>query len=767
MRRTLSDPLSGVDRPKLRRWLIVFFLALAVPTTALIVQGYRQLKWEAIHQHRVLAEELAKNLDARMGVLIDQEEQRSFNDYAFLAVSGDPTANIVQRSQLASYPVSSALPGLIGYFQVDTSGKFSTPLLPYPFADAVDPARFGIAPNEYVERTQLAGRLHDILSANKLVRKPLAAESKEMRSATENVSRAPQIETSASSRALEGATIQLQTSSDEAMPRASTSRGDSAAAAASDTIIAEAEVAAEFDAQEDAAQPTDVPGLNVSDNVATPGEENTQDLDIPRGQDAFDKLISVPGRQKGTAQSKTNTSNLGRLKDLGLDYRYQERPEAVESKTPADAPREKARARSARTEQGVVVMQSVAGPDDEAAQTVASPGDEPIRTFESEIDPFEFSLLDSGHFVLFRKVWRDEQRFVQGALFEQRPFLQGTVEGAFRDNVLAGVSDMIVVYRDSVIAAFRGSRSDRRLVSRVSSAEELGGAVLYESRLSAPLSDLGLTFSVNRLPLGAGAGLLTWLAGILAIVLCGGMLLLYRLGARQIDLARQQQDFVSAVSHELRTPLTSIRMYAEMLREGWATEDKKRSYYDYICDESERLSRLIANVLQLARMTRSEAELALESKSTQELLDSIRSKVASQVERAGFTLNITIEDRVESKHLLVDPDGFLQIIINLVDNALKFSGQAERKVVEIDCRLHANNSVMFSVRDHGPGIPTDQMKKIFDLFFRADSGLTRETTGTGIGLALANQLVRGMRGSIEVQNAQPGAQFDVIIPLAA
>ena len=80
---------------------------------------------------------------------------------------------------------------------------------------------------------------------------------------------------------------------------------------------------------------------------------------------------------------------------------------------------------------------------------------------------------------------------------------------------------------------------------------------------------------------------------------------MYRLGVGQIRLHRQQQDFVSAVSHELKTPLTSIRMYGEMLRAGWVDEDKKRSYSDFIFHESERLSRLIANVLQLARMTRS------------------------------------------------------------------------------------------------------------------------------------------------------------------
>ena len=138
-----------------------------------------------------------------------------------------------------------------------------------------------------------------------------------------------------------------------------------------------------------------------------------------------------------------------------------------------------------------------------------------------------------------------------------------------------------------------------------------------------------MIFSVTHLPEGPGGRLVAWVALILVLVLCGGFYLLYRLGAGQIDLARQQQDFVSAVSHELKTPLTSIRMYGEMLREGWAPEEKKKSYYEFIHDESERLSRLINNVLQLARMTRNEVRVDIKPVEVAELVDGIRSRVSS------------------------------------------------------------------------------------------------------------------------------------------
>ena len=127
---------------------------------------------------------------------------------------------------------------------------------------------------------------------------------------------------------------------------------------------------------------------------------------------------------------------------------------------------------------------------------------------------------------------------------------------------------------------------------------------------------------------------------MLTLVLCGGFWVVYRFGIRQIELSAQQQDFVSAVSHELKTPLTSIRMYGEILRAGWADEDKKRSYYDFIYHESERLSRLINNVLRLARLTRNGEGLDQSPAKVTELLSLVESKVAAQVDQAGFTLRI-------------------------------------------------------------------------------------------------------------------------------
>jgi len=234
---------------------------------------------------------------------------------------------------------------------------------------------------------------------------------------------------------------------------------------------------------------------------------------------------------------------------------------------------------------------------------------------------------------------------------------------------------------------------------------------------------------------------------------------------RQMQLARQQQDFVSAVSHELKTPLTSIRMYGEMLKDGWAAEDKKQAYYEFIYEESERLSRLISNVLQLSNISREQPQLEINPVRVGELIDSIKAKIETQVRRAGFELVFLREPECDDAMVNLDCDYFTQIIINLVDNAIKFSRKSDRRRLDIGTRLSNDNRVVFSVRDYGPGIARDQMRKIFDMFYRSESELTRETVGTGIGLAIVHQLCAAMGASVDVLNRDPGAQFQVSVPV--
>ncbi len=400
---------------------------------------------------------------------------------------------------------------------------------------------------------------------------------------------------------------------------------------------------------------------------------------------------------------------------------------------------------------------------DDKDQTFAPVTEADIRLniFESEIDPFELSSLDSGHFVLFRKVWRDGQRYIQGALAAQQPLLEQMIGTPLSQTALAATSDLAVSWNDQRLSVFRQLKGR----SYRSNTEGLEGTTLYETHLSSPLDEITLKYNVVDLPTAPGTSIIVWLSVLLALLLTGGFLMLYRLGLRQIELAQQQQDFVSAVSHELKTPLTSIRMYGEMLRSGWASEEKKTAYYDYIHAESERLSRLISNVLQLARMNRNDIKLNVRSVPVHELMDNISSKISSQVESAGFEMNIACAEDIAGRAIRVDVDAFSQIIINLVDNGIKFSDRTDKKRIDIQCVSYNSNKVRISVRDYGPGVAPDQMRKIFRLFYRSENELTRETAGTGIGLALVNQLTQMMGGIVDVINQNPGAEFFVVFPV--
>jgi signal transduction histidine kinase len=374
-------------------------------------------------------------------------------------------------------------------------------------------------------------------------------------------------------------------------------------------------------------------------------------------------------------------------------------------------------------------------------------------------------VLQSGSLVLFRKAWRNNLRYIQGFVVDQGEFLQQLVGTSVSGTAIGQQAVLAVQYRGTQLFTMSPTPS-------APAAPATSPALpVHRARLDTPLEALELVFSVAHLPRSTSATAVDLLALALVLVLGAGHYGIYRVGMQHIALAAQRSDFVSAVSHELKTPLTSIRMYGEMLREGWITDDARRqSYYDFIFFESERLSRLIANVLQLAHLTNHDAPLTLKEYSLRQLLDLVRSKVSTQVEAASFALQIVLPEEahaVDAYTGLADEDAFVQIFINLVDNAIKFSANAEPRRIEVGLRLPPGRppQAVFFVRDYGPGVARDQMPRIFQLFYRGENELTRHTQGTGIGLALVKALAGKMHARVEVQNQDPGAEFRLLLPV--
>lgn len=398
--------------------------------------------------------------------------------------------------------------------------------------------------------------------------------------------------------------------------------------------------------------------------------------------------------------------------------------------------------------------------------TSQGPDNVEIETFEGEIDPLHVVVLEGGQFIFYRKVWRGKQRFIQGFAVQREAFLRAVAESPFQESDLGRTGRLHVSFRGQVIRTFEPRLDIRQLEKPI---------VLFRTVLTSPLKDFELILTINQLPQSEQERMFYILSCLVGIVLSGGMLGIYRLGITQIELVEKKSDFVSAVSHELKTPLTSIRMYSEMLRSGWVpNEEKKKSYYDFIFFESERLSRLIANVLQFAQLSKNEDPLDLKRIHVLEVLELVRSKVMSQIEGSGYTLEINASSesgvlpaRAEELFVLVDEDGLSRIFINLIDNAIKFSGATETKRIELGLRIErgAIPQAVFSVRDYGPGIEVTERKRIFDPFYRSENELTRTTKGTGIGLSLVAELCRKMQGTVRVENRSPGAEFEVRLPL--
>ena len=668
---------------KLRLSFALFFLALAAPAVALIVQAYSRLQWETLHQHQSLAEEFTLRMDKRLRELVRVEDARAFTEYAFYNVIEPAVTPSLQRSPLATFPPKADIPGLIGHFQIDTQGSFSAPFLP-PVDGAA--ANSGLAPEDERQRQALAARMQAILGENRLI--------------------ANAADVAAVAAPLEDA-VELRRSEMRARPQ-----------------------------------------------MRIVGDKSEM---LPPAQSGFDQLNAPSGGAR--PERKQNTAkSLGRVEDFEVEGDFLKRSVPAVVINPAlSSPAREAAARPALRKERSVLPEPAFRADPAAPPPTGK--DFRIRTFESEVDAFDASLLDSGHLVLFRKVWHSGQRYVQGLLIDRQRFLEESIAQPFAETALSRMSDLVVAYRGEVLSIFDGD-----FVGRYSDADDLRGTLMYQGRLSAPFSDFELVFSVNSLPAGPGGTVIAWLAAVLTLVLCGGTLLMYHLAARQLALVRQQQDFVSAVSHELKTPLTSIRMYGEMLREGWAPQEKRQEYYAFIHDESERLSRLINNVLNLARMTRNELEVDLRIVTVGQLLDLLRSKIGSVVSQARRAYSLECPAELEAAEVAVDLDCFTQIVLNLVDNALKFSARAAERSIVISVRAPRHGDVEFGVRDFGPGIPSAQLGRIFGLFYRAEDALTRETAGTGIGLALVKRLAELMDGRVDAVNCTPGAEFRLSLP---
>jgi signal transduction histidine kinase len=231
---------------------------------------------------------------------------------------------------------------------------------------------------------------------------------------------------------------------------------------------------------------------------------------------------------------------------------------------------------------------------------------------------------------------------------------------------------------------------------------------------------------------------------------------------REMALQRLRDEFVASVSHELRTPLTQIRMFTEtLLLDRIRSNDEQRRSLEIIDREARRLGQLVENVLQFSRGERKVASLAKARVELAPLLSEIVDDFESSMNGTPVNIRPQLATGVAAE---VDSDAIRQIVLNLLDNAVKYG--PKHQLIVMGLEANDSNAVLF-VEDEGPGIPEADRKRIFERFHRLERDRQSATAGTGIGLSVVRDLAMRHGGGCRVENGKrTGARFVVEIPLA-
>ncbi len=302
-----------------------------------------------------------------------------------------------------------------------------------------------------------------------------------------------------------------------------------------------------------------------------------------------------------------------------------------------------------------------------------------------------------------------------------------------------------------VVPSMAGSPDWRRpFVSR-----EIG-ELLPRWEAASYLTDPGIISSQAR-----ASSLVIWiLVLILFVSVSGGGTLVLRSLAGEVRLARSKATFVTNVSHELKTPLTSIGLFVELLRKGRRKDPgTTERYLSQISAETERLTRLINNVLDFSAMDRGTKKYVRSSLDAAGLCRGILEGQRVRLEQGGFTVGFV--SREEPIVITADGEAIAQAVLNLISNAEKYSPVS--KEIEVEVERQAAH-VLIHVRDRGTGVPERLREKIFQEFYRVDDSLTTRVKGTGLGLTIARRIIRDHGGDISCAG-RPGGGSDFIIRL--
>jgi signal transduction histidine kinase len=231
---------------------------------------------------------------------------------------------------------------------------------------------------------------------------------------------------------------------------------------------------------------------------------------------------------------------------------------------------------------------------------------------------------------------------------------------------------------------------------------------------------------------------------------------------RQVALARLKNDLVASVSHELKTPLTSMRVLVDSLLESENfSPGETREYLQLVARENARLSRLIDNFLTFSRMERNKFRFAMSLVAPEQIVAQATSAFAERAHHPGCRFEARCAPDLAP--IVADGDAMTIALVNLLENAWKYSGDEKRIVLRAEQR---NGAIRFAVEDNGVGIPPREARRIFRRFYQVDQRLSRATGGCGLGLSIVDYIVRNHRGNVRVESKPgEGSVFIVEVPV--
>ncbi len=405
----------------------------------------------------------------------------------------------------------------------------------------------------------------------------------------------------------------------------------------------------------------------------------------------------------------------------------------------------------AEAEAPAAVAREEAVPAAAADRAASADGPAAGTGLQAEVAPFQAVFIDDGRVFVFRRIMIDGRIYRQGFVLQVDLFLEHLAAAHFNPQPMAGFAHL----------RLRATDQGRELRAVQAGAAAGRPRISLARRFPAPFGFVRAELSCERVPPSAGRGTLNLALAVLSGVVVLGLLAIYHSTRKVIDFSERQSRFVSAVTHELKTPLTNIRMYIEMLEQGMARDpEREQAYFRILQSEGARLTRLITNVLELAKLEKKHRRPSLQKGGFAEVLADVESLMQAALRQAGFRLEI---ENALTEPFDYDREIMVQVLINLIENSMKFGRSSPAKTITLRLR-EAGDRVRIEVADTGPGIPAGDLEKIFDDFYRAGDAVSSEAGGTGIGLALVRRFVGLLGGRVSAAN-NPGAGCTIRIEL--